>query len=586
MTEALFSRARAWAQADTDADARAELLGLLETAESEQRGGAPGRAVAELEERFAAPLEFGTAGLRGVIGAGQNRMNRFVVQRTTLGLARTLLAEGLTRGVVIGYDGRNGSRQFAEDTAEVLAAAGVRSFLFEQMVPTPLVAFAVTHFGASAGVMVTASHNPPEYNGYKVYWSDGAQIVTPIDERIAHAIDAIALEEAPPRLALAEARARGLLASATPSIDAYFEALRNRGLNDARQRDLAIAYTPMHGVGDPFTRRALAEAGFSNVVSVPEQRRPDGAFPTVRFPNPEEKGAMDLVLQVAARMNADIALANDPDADRLAAAVSDGNGGYRMLTGNDLGVLLGHHLLLRAKGKGRPSVVSSVVSSPLLGIIAAELGAVHDVTLTGFKWIARRGMELEAAGHPFVFGYEEALGYTVGTVVHDKDGVGAAVAFAELAAEAKEAGRTVLDELAAIHRRFGLFVSGQVTVARPGSAGAKELAALMDRLRKAPPAKLGEFTVVAVSDFQAGTRRLVASGETAPLTLPAQNMLLYELEGGSRLVARPSGTEPKVKLYLDVREVVRPDEPIEDAEARAKEKLAHLTGVAVSITAG
>src|SRR5262249_18994186 len=330
----------------------------------------------------------------------------------------------------------------------------------------------------------------------------------------------------------------------------------------------SIVYTPMHGVGGKLAKRAFAEAGFARVFVVPQQAEPDGAFPTVAFPNPEEKGAMDLSFALARKQKAELVLANDPDADRLAVAVPRGDG-YVQLTGNQVGVLLGHYLLTERPSPGKKRlVIASNVSSPMLGVIAQKLGVRYEETLTGFKWIANRAMQLEPE-HAFVFGYEEALGYTVGDLVRDKDGISAAVVFAELAGSLRAQGKTVLGALEELYRTYGLFVSGQVNVTRKGAEGAAEIRGMMTRLRAGLPRRLGSRAVVAVSDYEAQARR-DAQGKETPLALPQANVLTFELEGGSRIIARPSGTEPKIKFYFDVREPMRPGEPIDQAEARAE----------------
>jgi phosphomannomutase len=563
----LRARAERWANEDPDPETREELFALL---------SAPDLAKTDLADRFAATLGFGTAGLRGILGAGPNRMNRAVVLRTTWGLARELLVScgGRAKGrVVVGYDGRRYSREFALDTALALAAEGFQAHLSARPVPTPLVAFAVTHLGALAGVMVTASHNPAEYNGYKLYWANGAQIIPPFDERVAARITEAPAATDVPRLAWADAKGKGLLVDLGEEVEAsYLEAMVGLRVHRDGDRSFPIAYTALHGVGDALARRVLENVGFSSVMSVPEQREPDGAFPTVLFPNPEEKGAMDLVLALAEKGGAKLVLANDPDADRLAVAVPRVESpGYLQLTGNQVGVLLGHYLLTERpikEGKRRV-VMATIVSSPLLGAIARSLGVRYEETLTGFKWIANLAIELEREGYEFVFGYEEALGYTVTNVVRDKDGIGAAAMVAEMTAVLAARGHTLLSELAAIYRRYGLFVSSQVSVTRKGAAGTAAIRNMMDRLRNAPPVRVGDHDVHARCDYLAQAR-IDRDGKKSGLSLPKSNVLSFELAGGSRIVARPSGTEPKVKFYFDVREDVREKEPMAEAELRAQ----------------
>ena len=567
--EELIGRAHAWIAGDPDPDDAAELEALVARREE-----------AELAERMAGPLEFGTAGLRGVLGAGESRMNRAVVIRTGAGLARHVLAsvEGAAgRGFVVGCDGRRLGRAFAEETARVLAGAGLRVHLFRGFVPTPLVAFAVRELGAAGGVMVTASHNPPEYNGYKVYWSDGAQIVPPHDRAIAAAIAGAGPAREVPRPPLEEARARGLVLDVPDeTLTRYREAVAALSL-DRRGRDLVrIVFTPMHGVSDPFVRDALARFGFECVTSVPEQRAPDPEFSTVTLPNPEEPGALDLALDLARRERATLVLANDPDGDRLAVAVpSTLEGGWRQLTGNEIGILLGEHLLRRADEPGAAPrlVATTVVSSPALGVMARYFGAGYEETLTGFKWIATAAMRRETeTGERFLFGYEEALGYTVGTAVRDKDGVSAAAVFAELTALAAVEGRSIEDELERIARAHGLFASRQVSLVRKGLEGAAEIRATMDRLRASRPARIGAHDVLAVRDVERGLRRDRDGCETE-LALPRSNVLAFDLDGGARVVARPSGTEPKIKFYFDLREAVAEAEPHGEARARALGRL-------------
>jgi phosphomannomutase len=569
----LREHARAWLAQDPDPVTAAELTALLDAAD---HGDAA--AARDLHERFTGQLEFGTAGLRGVLGAGPQRMNRVLVRKVTAGLAAYLIAQvpdARRRGVVVGHDARRNSRIFAEDTAAVLAGAGVRAYLAHRPWPTPTTAWAVTDRGAAAGVMVTASHNPPAYNGYKVYWGNGAQIIPPHDLGIAAAIDRAELSgrtDGQPLPTLAAARAAGLVVDLDEALhDRYLAAvatLRLRpDLDEARGRELVIAYTPLHGVGAASFEPALARCGFTAVHSEPSQRAPDGDFPTVAFPNPEEVGAMDAVLALAARVGADLVLANDPDADRLCVAVPRPapEAGYQVLTGDQTGALLADYLLAGGPADRR-MVATTIVSSQLLGFLAAAAAADYRETLTGFKWIGNAALDYERDhGGRFVMGYEEALGYSVGPLVRDKDGISAALLLAELALADRAAGRTVLAHLDDIYRRVGLFVTAQVSLVRPGADGLAEIRAAMARCRAAPPTALAGHPVEAVVDL--------ARGEGG---LPPSDVLVFRLAGGRRVIMRPSGTEPKLKSYYEVRVVIGDGEPLADARARGAAELAAL----------
>ena len=557
------SLAQRWIDEDPDPVTRAEMQAVVDAND-----------VASLADRLGSKLEFGTAGLRGVIGAGPNRMNRAVVIRTTAGLCAYLRAkapDAAARGVVVGYDGRRMSREFALDAAAVITAAGMVAHLFEDVAPTPLTAFAVIDLGAAAGVMVTASHNPPEYNGYKVYWGNGAQIIPPHDKGIADAIDAVGRADLVARADLAAARESGRCRTVSDAVSVrYLAGLRALSPCADAPANLTIVYTALHGVGAKLALEVLARWG--RVASVAEQQEPDGAFPTVAFPNPEEKGAMDLSMALARRERADLVIANDPDADRLAVAVPRGDG-WTQLSGNDVGVLLGHHLLTEGNRAGERLVAVSIVSSPLLGVIAGALGVRCEETLTGFKWIANRALAVEAAtGERFEFGYEEALGYSVSTLVRDKDGVSAAYVIAGLAASLKARGQTLLDRLEAIHRAYGYFVSGQRSVTAKGADGMRAIEATMAAFRAQPLTALGGNRVVATRDFLAGTRT-DAEGKATALGLPPSNVIAYDLMGGGRVMLRPSGTEPKIKFYFDLCEALSPGETYEAGAARARVRL-------------
>ncbi|GHE33900.1 phosphomannomutase [Streptosporangium violaceochromogenes] len=527
--------ARAWLAQDPDPETRAELAGLLARKDA-----------AALRERFGGRLEFGTAGLRGELGAGPNRMNRVTVMRAAAGLAGVL---GPGRHVVIGYDARHKSDVFARDTAAVLTGAGLRASVLPEPLPTPVLAFAVRHLGADAGVTVTASHNPPRDNGYKVYWGDGSQIVPPVDAEISAAIDAVGpVSELP--------LGSGWTVLDDGVVSAYLAALAALPLGEAR--GLRVAYTPLHGVGGATLARAFRAAGFDAPAVVEAQAAPDPDFPTVAFPNPEEPGAMDLALELARRTGADLVLANDPDADRCAVGVPVPGGGHRMLTGDEVGALLGEHVIRHTSGDGR-LVATTVVSSSLLGKIAASYGVRHAETLTGFKWIMKAGAGL-------VFGYEEALGYSVGSdgglPVRDKDGVGAALTVAALAAQARLEGRTLLDLLDDQARGYGLHATAQLSVRVEDLS---LIADAMARLRAAPPVELGARKVESAEDLREG-----AGG------LPPTDGLRYRLEGGARVVVRPSGTEPKLKCYLEVVVPVGADGEVSGARERAAGELGAL----------
>jgi phosphomannomutase len=571
----LLERAETWLAHDPEAGTRAELGALIERTKA---GDAA--ASQDLAERFVGPLEFGTAGLRGVIGAGESRMNVAVILRTTFGLGTYLLndpeANVKVRGIAIGYDGRRFSREFAEAAVGVLAAMGIPSQLSQGVCPTPVLAYAVTRLGSAAGIMVTASHNPPEYNGYKVYWGNGAQIIPPHDKGIAAEVDRAPHADQVPNVGFEQARKSGLLQDFPLDLEpAYLDAVQALSIKSGGARDAAIVYTALHGVGDRLVRETMKRAGFSNVHSVAQQAEPDGEFPTVAFPNPEEKGALDLSYALAEQVGADLILASDPDVDRLAAAVRKANGDkpFTQLTGNQVGVLLGHYLLTEGPQGDNRTALASCVSSPQLGAIARALGVHYEETLTGFKWIANRAMELErTAGKSFVFGYEEALGYTVGPLVRDKDGISAALLFAELWAGLRANGKTVFDELERIARAYGCFVSSQLSVTMKGADGLKKIQEVMAHLRSTSASAFGPAEVLALSDVKAGTKR-AADGSESKLVLPPSDVLIYDLVGGSRIIARPSGTEPKLKIYFDVRETVIGSEAMSAAEARATERM-------------
>ena len=547
----LRARLTAWLAEDPDERDRAEL-------EAPAADGGE-QAAAELADRFNGRLEFGTAGLRGVVAAGPNRMNRAVVRATTAALAEWLVGRGRAMvgpgaaeaGVVIGRDARHRSDEFADEAARVLAGAGIRVHLLPGPQPTPLLAFAVRHLRSAAGIMITASHNPPADNGYKLYLGDGAQIVPPADVEIESAIRALGplsqVRLAPPDSPL-------IVALGDEVAAAYLESVCAVSPAPPDAQWLRFVYTPLHGVAGPLALRAFDKAGFTAPDLVTAQEAPDPDFPTVAFPNPEVPGALDLALAQARRSGADLVVANDPDGDRLAVAIADpqAQSGWRMLTGDQVGALLGAYLL------GQPTehpesrlVVTTIVSSTLLSKIAAAAGAQYAETLTGFKWIVRAGDA--RPGSEFVLGYEEALGYSVGQVVRDKDGIGAALALLGLAARARSGGESLLEAYDALETAHGVHLTAQITV------GTSAPVDVMARLRAAAPARFGDAAVVSTTDLTGGT-----------WLLPSADVLSFTLSG-ARVVIRPSGTEPKIKAYFEVVEPVffgRLDEARRAAAAR------------------
>ncbi|MEL6114781.1 phospho-sugar mutase [Photobacterium sp. SP02] len=552
-----------WLKRDPDPATRDELQNLID-AGNEQ----------ELTERFSGRLAFGTAGLRGIVGAGPNRMNRLVIQETATGLGQYLqqtVPQATQQGVVIGYDGRPDSKTFAHDAASVLTAQGIKVYLTVTVAPTPLVAYGVTALKAAAGIVVTASHNPPAYNGFKVYWGNGAQIITPHDKGIAAAIDKAAIQPLD-LMDLNEAQSQGLLVWLDDEFyNDYRASIKQSALlqNHAKPDAVSIAYTAMHGVGAQMAETLLADAGFTHVYSVAAQREPDGTFPTVNFPNPEEPGAMDLVIAEAEKHQATLACANDPDADRFAVAVRTPEGQYKMLTGDQVGVLLGHYLLTRANPE-TSLVGTTIVSSSLLQKVASRVGADYYQTLTGFKWLTNIAMEKQREDSCFLFAYEEALGYTVGNMVWDKDGLSAMLAFAQMTAELTSQGRTVWDQLEAIYREHGLYVNSQVSIAlSPNSPP------IGDTLRQQPPEEIAGRKVVRIDDLKSSTR-YKADGSVETIDLPASDVLIYFLEDDSRVVVRPSGTEPKLKCYYEVVEVIDQIDTLEHAYQRAQSSMDEL----------
>jgi len=515
---------------------RAELTRIVESGDHE-----------ELEDRMNGTLTFGTAGIRGVVEAGSNRLNRAAIIRTTAGLAAYLLANTTDddRLVVIGRDARPSSPVFMKDTVGVLVAAGFEVRYFRDPTPTPLVAYAGLSLGACASIVITASHNPPRDNGYKVYAANGAQIVPPVDTDIAAMIDEAGPAIRIPRIAEPFTH-HGARAVDDEMFDRYLRDVASDLPPVTGDRSVSIVYSAMHGVGGKFVTEALRRFGFTSVHPVAKQFAPDGLFPTVPFPNPEEPGALDLAHELAASIDADLVIANDPDTDRLAVSVPDPGGIWRPLTGNQIGSLLAEFLLSHREGGG--TTINSIVSSPLLGMIAERHGVESARTLTGFKWIWNAALDLEAEGQGnLVLGYEEALGYSIGTAVRDKDGISAALAFALMAAEAAADGKTILDLLGELYGHYGVCVSAQVSIRMEGPSGPDQIASAMAALRDSPPEAVASRPVVKTVDFLAGA-------EDRPRYLGASNLIELDFGVSGRMLARPSGTEPKLKIYVDLIE--------------------------------
>ena len=519
--ETLFTTAQNWLNQDPDQETRAELEQLIAQAKA-------GKAdvQAELANRFNGRLQFGTAGLRGRLQAGSMGMNRVLVAQAAGGLAEYLKGYDKEPSIVIGYDGRKNSDVFARDTAEIMAGAGIKAYLLPRKLPTPVLAYAIQYFDTTAGVMVTASHNPPEDNGYKVYLgkaNGGGQIVSPADKEIAALIDKVAagnIKDLP--------RSQNFTVLSDEIVDAYIA--KTASLAKEPACDINYVYTAMHGVGYEVLSKTLAKAGLPQPHIVADQVWPDGTFPTVNFPNPEEKGALDLAIEVAKKHNAEFIIANDPDADRLAVALPDAAGNWKPLHGNVIGCYLGWYLAKQYHAQGKKGVLAcSLVSSPALAEIAKKYGFDSEETLTGFKYIGKV--------NGLLFGFEEALGYLVDPdKVRDKDGISAAIVFLDLVRSLKKEGKTLADYAADFTKEFGAYVSGQISIR---VSDLSEIGKLMSALRNNPPAEVGGFKVATFLDHTKTDRQ--------------SDILVFVLENGSRLIARPSGTEPKIKFYLDAR---------------------------------
>ena len=532
----------------------------------------------EIKERFYMDLEFGTAGLRGVIGAGINRMNIYVVRRATQGLANYIIKQGgASKGVAIAYDSRHMSPEFADEAARTLAANGIVAYKFESLRPTPELSFAVRELGCIAGINVTASHNPPEYNGYKVYWEDGAQFTPPHDKGVTEEVLAIEDLSTVKTMSASDAKAAGLYKVIGAEIDDKYIAhvkaqVVNQDAIDKMQDDIKIVYTPLHGTGNIPVRRVLKEIGFTHVYVVPEQELPDGDFPTVSYPNPEAAEAFALGLGMAKKLDADLVLATDPDADRLGVYVKDSKSGeYIPLTGNMSGSLLCEYVLSQKAAKNAipedGEVVKSIVTTNLVDAVADYYHCKLVECLTGFKWIGKQILKEEQTGKGhYMFGLEESYGCLIGTYARDKDAVSASVALCEAAAYYKTRNMTLWDAMVAMYEKYGYYKDAVKAIGLKGIEGLAKIQNIMETLRKEAPAKVGEYDIVSARDYKLDTIKDMKTGAVTETGLPASNVLYYDLNDGAWVCVRPSGTEPKIKFYYGVKGT-----SLEDADKKSAE---------------
>lgn len=540
----------------------------------------------EIEDRFYKELEFGTAGLRGVIGAGTNRMNKYTVGKATQGLANYILEQGTQdKGVAISYDSRRMSKEFSLQTALILNANGIKTYLFENLRPVPELSFAVRELKCTAGVMITASHNPPKYNGYKVYWDDGAQIVEPRDKEIIEKVRAVENFSEIKEITREEAEEKGLFnIIGTEMDDKYLNILKDKVLNPEivkeQGKELKVVYTPLHGTGNTIAERLLNEIGIENVYVVPEQKEPNGEFPTVSYPNPEDRNAFKLALDLANKVDADVVLATDPDADRLGIFAKDSKTGkYMEYTGNMSALLIAEYRIEQMKEKNilpeNGMVITTVVSSNLTKAISKYYGLNCIEVLTGFKNIGRiMRQEEEKNGKKYVFGFEESYGCLIGDYARDKDGIAAVMALCEAACYYREKGKTLWDAMEDIYKKYGYYKETQVSIVMEGSEGAEKIKNMMTEMRNTPVEKIGEYKVLTFKDIEKDVVKNMITGEEKTTGLPKSNVLYYELEDDNWCCIRPSGTEPKIKLYMGVKGT---------SESDANEKLEALKNAMVSL---
>lgn len=519
----------------------------------------------EIEDRFYKELEFGTAGLRGIIGAGTNRMNQYTVGKATQGLANYIIEQGTQdKGVAISYDSRKMSKEFSMQTALILCANGIKAYLFENLRPVPELSFAVRNLGCTAGVMITASHNPPKYNGYKVYWDDGSQIVAPRDKDIIQKVRNIESFSEIKKITQKEAEEKGLLKIiGTEMDDKYLEVLKNSVLNPEIMKEegkkLKVVYTPLHGTGNTIAEKLLKELGLANVYVVPEQSEPDGNFPTVDYPNPEDKKAFKLALELAKKVDADVVLATDPDADRLGIFAKDTKSGeYMEYTGNMSALLIAEYRISQMKEKGilrkDGMFITTVVSSDLAKAIAKNYDLECIEVLTGFKNIGAVMKKAEEnKDKTYVFGFEESYGCLIGDYARDKDGIAAVMALCEAACYYQSKGKTLWDAMQDIYKKYGYYKETQVSIVREGPQGAQEIKDMMTKMRNTDINKIGDYEVLTFKDIEKDIVKDMRTGEITKTGLPTSNVLYYALEDNSWCCVRPSGTEPKIKLYMGVK---------------------------------
>ena len=519
----------------------------------------------EIEDRFYKDLEFGTAGLRGVMGAGTNRMNKYTVGKATQGLANYILEKGTEdKGVAISYDSRNNSKEFGMQTALILNANGIKTYLFESLRPVPELSFAVRNLGCTAGVMITASHNPAKYNGYKVYWDDGAQIISPVDKQIIEKVRSIESFSEIKIISEEEAKNKGLFNTLGKEMDdKYLDVLKKSILNPEiikqEGKDLKIVYTPFHGTGNTVAKKLLNEIGFENVYVVPEQAEPDGDFPTVAYPNPEDKNAFKMALDLAKEKDADLVLATDPDADRLGIySKNDKTGEYMEYTGNMSGLLIADYRISQMKEKGilpkNGMIVTTIVSSELAKAIAKEYNLECIEVLTGFKYIGAVMKEAETKkDKTYLFGFEESYGCLIGDYARDKDGIAAVMSLCEAASYYKAKGKTLWEAMQDIFKKYGYYKESQVSITLEGAEGAKKIKEIMDKMRNIEISKIGDYKVLSFRDIENNIKKDLKTGKITETGLPKSNVLYYELENDSWCCIRPSGTEPKIKVYFGIK---------------------------------